>query len=388
MSGRIEEIKPGKWRITVELGRDGKGIRRRRRVTFEGTTRAAEKERVRLQAEADAGKLAPKGLRTVGEFLTAWLETHTSKLQPKTAQEYAKILERHLIPNLGRIRLEKLSPLQVQAYYSDRQQRGRLDGKGGLSAQSVLHHHRLLSLALSYAVRWGEIPRNPCDLVDAPSPTAVEMQVIDEAGILLLLDACRGSWLFLPVLLSVSTSLRRGEVLALRWSDLDCKTGLIHCRQSLESTVGSKRLKQPKTKRSRRPVELPAFAVEELALARRERACWVETIGPAWLGGLFETSLICCREDGLPWHPDSLSSRFRKAADSVGLSLRFHDLRHTHISSLLAAGEPVTVVSERAGHSTPRLTLEVYGHVLPGQGQAASDRFDERMRRAREKGKG
>ena len=256
---------------------------------------------------------------------------------------------------------------------------GRKDGKGGLSAQTVLHFHRLIHRALGQAVRWQLLARNPAEAVEPPRPQRTEMRVLEDAQIALLLKSLEGSRLHAPVLLAVSTGLRRGELLGLRWSDVDLERACLTVRCSIEQTKNGIRFKTPKTERSRRAVALPSFTVDMLRAHKREQTEARLKLGPAYQND----DLILPREDGLPWPPDSFSTAFAAFIRRSRLPhVRFHDLRHSHATQLLKQGVHPKIVSERLGHSKVGITLDTYSHVLPSMQEDAARKIDAALRDA------
>jgi integrase len=205
------------------------------------------------------------------------------------------------------------------------------------------------------------------------------MRALDEAATAKLLRAASDSRLSLPILLAVTTGLRRGEILGLRWKDVDFQNSSLAVRQSLEQTRDGLTFKQPKTAKGRRVVALPTLAVEGLKRHKLKQVTTKLAFGAAYQ----DHDLVCARDDGTPWPPDTFSSAF------VGLirreevqTVRFHDLRHTHATQLLRQGVHPKVVSERLGHATVGITLDVYSHVLPGMQAEAASRTDAALRAA------
>ena len=205
------------------------------------------------------------------------------------------------------------------------------------------------------------------------------MRALDEKEMAALLKLVQGTRLYMPILLGVSGGMRRGEILALRWQDLDLETGRAVICRSLEQTREGLRFKLPKTDRGRRTVVLPSFTCDTLRTHRVEQAKNRLALGPAY----HDRDLICPREDGSPWPPDMLSTAFAALVRRSGLShVRFHDLRHTHATQLLKQGVHPKIVSERLGHSNIGITLDTYSHVLPGMQEDAMAVFDGSLRAA------
>ncbi len=303
---------------------------------------------------------------TLSEYLNTWLENYArSNVGNKTYETYKRIVDLNIGPHIGDVKLGDLRPLQIQSFYSMLLRCGKQNGSG-LSPLSVQHVHRMLRKALHQAVRWELIHRNPADGADSPRVPRNEMNALDRDGLSRLLAALRGNKLYLPVLIAATTGMRRGEILALRWCDVDLDAGTLRVARSLQQISTGLEFKEPKSARGRRNISLAKATVDAL----RARKAELDT-GP--------DGLIVCRPDGTPWPPDQLSVEFHVFAHRNGFSIRFHDLRHTHASNLLRDGIPVNVVSQRLGHAEPAITLNVYSHVLPGMQEEAALRVDEMM---------
>lgn len=351
-------------------GADGKWTELSRLV--HGKRADARRVANELELQKAQGTLGSAGPMTVGEFLNRWLESYCRQsLSPRTFIGYEGIVRQHLIPALGNIRLEKLTPLDIQGYYSQALAGGRKDDRAGepLSPTTVLKHHAVLHEALYHATKWGLIPRNPADLVEPPRKAKPEMNVLGPDEVPALLEALRGSYLYLPAFLAIYTGMRLSEILGLRWQDVDLERGTVHVQQTLYyPRSGEFTFLPPKTPKSRRVIEIGPEAARVLRQQRARQAEWKLKLGGRWPGH----DLVCTRPDGMPVYLHSISSNFRKAARRAGFDIRFHDLRHTHATLLLRAGEHPKVVAERLGHSTVTVTLDTYSHVVPGmQRQAA-----------------
>jgi integrase len=304
--------------------------------------------------------------QTVAEYLETWLANYAKpNVGNKTYESYKRIVDLNIGPHLGHIKLRELRPLQVQTFYSELMRSGRQKG-GGLSPLTVQHVHRLLRKALHQAVRWEILDRNPADGADAPRVPRKEMHALDRDGLSRLLTALRGNKLYVPVLIAATTGMRRGEILALRWSDIDLDAGTLRVARSLQQISTGLEFKEPKSARGRRNIALAMTTVDALRLRKV-----THDTGP--------DGLVVCRPDGTPWPPDQLSVEFHVFAKREGFAIRFHDLRHTHASNLLRDGVPVNVVSQRLGHAEPATTLNVYSHVLPGMQEEAALKVDEMM---------
>ena len=354
----------------IFLGRDASGKQHRKWHAVQGNRKDAQRELARLLNEINTGAYVEPARMTVSEFLDRWLADYAKhKVSPKTYERYQEMIDGHIRPALGSYLLPKLSPLHIQAFYSRALTKGRKDGKGGLSAQSVVHFHRVLHKALAQAVKWQLLARNPTQAVEPPRAEQQEMRALDEDETASLLSLLVESRLYMPVMLAVTTGLRRGEILGLRWSNVDLATSSITVVQSLEQTKEGLRFKSPKTPRSRRSIALPAITVEALRSYRAKQAKEKLALGPAY----DEHGLVCPRPGGGPWPPDEFSTSFSALVRRSALkAFRFHDLRHTHATHLLKAGVHPKIVSERLGHAGVGITLDTYSHVLPGMQEDAA----------------
>jgi len=362
------------WLVTVEMGRDPTTGRRRRTYLTAPTRREAEREEAKLRHEAATGlDLEPTKI-SLAEYLKRWLDTRRSNLAPSTYRRYGDLLRHQVLPHIGTIPLSKLRPLHVQQLYARLQEIGRADGKGGISPRTLLHVHRLLSEALGQAVRWQIIPRNVCQAVEAPQARRAEMRTLSLEETRGLLEAAKAEDTAHgdAVILALHTGLRLGELLGLRWDDLDLELGRMTVRRTLQYLPGEGiAYREPKTGRSRRTIPLGATALEALRRVRRRQLEERLALGP----GYCDSGVVFADALGRPLPPYRVSQRFPALVKRLGLApLRFHDLRHTHASLLLARGVHPKIVSERLGHASIAITLDTYSHVLPNlQEEAARD---------------
>jgi integrase len=380
MRGHIRRRSGKSWSIVLDIGRDANGKRRQKWHTVQGSKRDAQRELARLINELETGAYIEPNRLTVTGYLSQWLETYAKlNVSAKTFERYEIIVRKHLIPALGHHALARLRPLHIQEYYAKDLQSGRRNGKGGLSAQTVLHHHRVLREALQQGIRWQLIVRNAADATEPPRPVRQERRTLDADQAAQLIDAVRGKRLFIPVLLAITTGMRRGEILALRWDDLDFSAMSLAVRQSVSQTKAGLLFKQPKTPKGRRVIALPSLAIDALRRHKTEQAQERLLLGPAYQEG----NLVCANQDGSTWAPDTFTVAFKTFVRSSGLPrVRFHDLRHTHATQLLRQGIHPKVVSERLGHSSVGFTLDVYSHVLPDIQQDAASKLDTVIRAA------
>ncbi len=368
MTGYIERRGKGSWRVVVELAPDPlTGRRRRRKVTVRGTKRDAERALAEAVSLRDHGiDIEPRRL-TVAEYLDRWLRDYAEpNVAPSTLKRYRGIC-RVIAESLGGLRLQALRPAHIQAVYSHLRERR-------LAARTILHHHRVLKEALGHAVGWQLIERNPADAVSAPRVERREMQSLDAGGVERLVGACEDDNLRRLVFTAVSTGMRIGELLGLRWDDLDLEARTATVRRTAQYLgSGGVVLRPPKTSRSRRTISLSPSTV---AVLREHRVAQTEQrllLGPAYE----DHGVAFAAPDGRLMAPYAASARFRTVARRLGFTgLRFHDLRHTSATLALQAGVPAKLVSDRLGHASVAFTLDTYAHVLPDQQRQAADLMD------------
>ena len=383
MKGHIRKRGKRSWAVVVELERGPGGKRKQKWHTVQGTKKYAERKLTELLHSLDTGSYAEPTELTVATFLDRWLSEYAKRqVAGKTYERYVSIVNLHLKPLLGRLLLGKLQPLHLESAYTTWLETGRKkkqkEGPAGLSSRTVLQHHRILHKALKMAVRWRLISQNPADAVEPPTYQGREIQPLDEGGSAWLLDFANDSRLYGPILLAVAGGLRRGEILALRWTDVDLESAVIMVRRSIEQTKGVLKFKDTKGKRSR-ALSLPTLAIDALKKHSDQQNECRRLLGDAY----YQNGLIFPSEDGSIWRPDSFTSAFVTLAERAGLKgIRFHDLRHSHASQLLRHGVHPKVVQERLGHSSIAITMDVYSHLLPGMQEEAAKKVDQALRAA------
>ena len=293
----------------------------------------------------------------LADFLARWLkDSARPSVRAKTYAGYESIVTYRIVPHLGHLKLSQLKPARIQSFYMTL-------ADDGLSQYSVINTHRVLRKALDQAHRWGMILRSPVDLVDAPRAQKQEMQTLSAEQVGELLSSAAEDHLVGIYALAVSTGMRLGELLGLRWSDIDRPGRRLFVRRSLQRVPREGlQFAEPKTKKSRRTVALSQLALDAL-YEHRQRQVKDRLKFP---GEWEHPDLVFTTEWGKPIDPGSVSKRFKKALQLAGLpSVRFHDLRHTAATLLLQADTHPKIVSEMLGHSTITLTLDTYSHVIP-----------------------
>jgi integrase len=349
------------WAYVVDVGRDP-ATGRRRQQTKSGfrTKRAAEGAMSELIGSVADGSYVAPDPQTVGEWIDRWLVTIAAKIRASTLRDYRNGLGR-VSDRLGRIGLQALRPLDVEELYASLLADGHRYG-GGLSAKTVRNVHIALRRCLADAERFGLVQRNVAALVKPPAPQRPELSTWDAGEMRTFLGSVHGNRNGAAYRLIATTGMRRGEALGLRWSDVDLGAGRVTINRALSVIDKDLVWSQPKTARSRRSLSLDPETVATLKGHREHQLEERIAAGDAWEGA----DLVFCDQLGGPLHPDRFTRAFGAAARRAGVTqIRLHDLRHTWATLALQAGVHPKVVSERLGHATTGITLDIYSHVHP-----------------------
>jgi integrase len=355
-----------RWYFLLD-GTPGPDGRRRRQWSGGYPTRKAAEAALREElGRRDQGIMLAPGKITLRAFADRWLAYMTALgRDERTTERYGELLRLHVLPTLGGLPLRQLTPTHLTDLYARLLQDGRRDGRGGLSARSVGHVHRALHRMLKQAVRWQLLARNPATDLELPTVPKAEMVTLTQEQARTLLDAAEARpWLHTLVLLGVATGARLGELLALRWADVDLDQGTVRIGWSRRIVGGRMQVKGPKTKAGVRTVALGPATAAALRRLRAEQAERRLAFGP---GYATEADLVICKADGRPYRPDSASTMFRKFVDQAGLprTVHVHTLRHSAASFLAAAGVPASDIAAQLGHADGgALALKVYVHPM------------------------
>lgn len=393
--GTITRTGENRWQVRVYVGLDGAGKRKYSAKTIRGTYKQADQERTRMLSEMDRGTFVAPAKETLREYLTGyrtetdettnlnhdttkgtakgWFNTTVSlRVSTKTLGGYRDAMRLYVLPVLGQRRLDAIQPQDVQGMYSDMIRRE-------LSPRSVRLTHTVLKNAFKQAVRWRKLAFNPCDAVDLPKQVRNEMKALTGEQAHALLESATAKKDDLAVLWNVllMTGMRPGEARGLKWSDFTDHQLCIQ-RAIVEIEKGAFTFGEPKTKNSRRTIDLPDSTVTALIAHRKHQAAYILATGARYT----RLDLIFANSVGNPLDQSMLAKRWADALTAAKLpSVRLYDARHSHASILMAEGIHPKVVSERLGHASITMTLGTYSHVLPRAGKDTAAKLDEVMSR-------
>jgi len=358
--GSIYKRKDGLWIAQVSI--QGHRISKYTKTQSEGLNWLHK-----MCTQVQAGMTLEGAQRPFSEYLQQWLILIQGSIRPNTLIQYSQIVRDHILPQLGRIKLKDLRPDQIQILYSEKLRQGT-------SSRTVILIHAVLHKALKQAVRLGTIVANPADAVTRPKFRRKEMKTLSDMEAQKLLVAARGTSLEAVYWLAVSTGLRQGELLGLRWSDLDWKKQSLQIQRQLQRQALGLVFTEPKSAAGRRMIILGTVTLEKLRVHQNLQVEERKLAGDTWQ----ENDLIFPSSIGTPMDPSNLYHHFKRLLKEAGLpDIRFHDLRHTAATLMLQQGTHPKIVQERLGHSDISLTLNVYSHVLPSMQEETAEKMDE-----------
>lgn len=357
--GSVYERKDGRWVVQLSLP---SGQRTYLYRTEANVLIASKKEALRVlrlaQAQQDDGADLARDDQTVAQLITTWLES--ADLRPSTKRTYAGYVANHITPQLGRIAVAKLTAQQVQAFIN------RLVAQG-LAPRTVAQIHAILRKALNVAMSWDIVRRNVAARAMLPRKAPQPPRAMSTEEVAIFLDHIRGDRLEALYLLALVYGLRQGELLGLRWSDIDFERQTIHINHALQKIGPTFQLVSPKTDKAKRQIPIPTVIYEALCIHRIK-------------GEFNAEGLVFFSEVGTPLDGPNVTHRFQRLLREAGLErYRFHDLRHTAITQLVSLGIDIRTVSAIAGHSQVSTTLNVYSHAVPALAVDALERAADRL---------
>ena len=367
------------WRAAVTVGHGADGTPDRRWISGKTQTEVQEKLRA-LQADVHTGMLADADNLTVKAYMERWAE-HKQRdgVKPNTVQSYRDTAKRYVVPHIGKVLLDKLRPLDVEHLLTKM-------NKDGKSAAMCAYTLRVLKMALRQGVRWQMLPRNVAEAIRPPKVERKELQVWTPGQVATFLDTTQAHRMHAAFYLALMTGMRRGELMGLKWEDVDFERSRLTVRNNLveiqgEGVPGKKRkgvatvssrkaiLSTPKTKNSRRTITLSAGTLSKLKEHRARQSVERTVAAEAWQ----DFGFVFANELGVPTNPDALSGWYQKLMKKSGVTrIRFHDMRHTAASLMILRGVPPKTVSERLGHADVAFTLRTYTHLYDEQREEAA----------------
>jgi integrase len=362
--GSIYLRSDGRWAASISL-EGGK------RKTFYGKTRKEVQEQLKTALyDQQKGMLATGPQQTVEQFCSQWLEAHKATIRIRSYERYEELMRLHIIPALGHHQLQKLTAQQIQSFYTKKL-------NDGLSPTTVNGLHAILHKALDDAVRLGVLARNVCDAVSSPRRAHYEIQPLSMEQSQQLLAAAKGHNMEALFVLALTTGMRRGEILALKWQDIDFAHNMLQVRRIFTRRPGNRYIEaEPKTEKSRRSIMLAPLMVD---LLKQHQARQVETkqqAGASWQ----ERGLVFCTSLGTPLNPSKVIDRFKTLLKKANLpAIRFHDLRHSAATILLSMSVHPKVVQELLGHNQISMTMDIYSHVLPTMQKDAVNKLNDAL---------
>ncbi len=355
----------GKWVASITLD-NGK-----RKVIYGNTKREVTEKLIKVRSEQQQGILPTDSKMKMSEYIQNWLESYRRTVRPNSHQRACEIMHLHVLPALGNLQLDKLTPQHLDRLYKKLLET--------LSPTTVQNVHNTLHKALSDAVKQGILLTNVSERVEAPRRDEYEARVLTEEEMQIFLKAIKNHPLYVLMLLDLLTGMRRGEVVGLKWSDLDLKKGFVQVRRAIvrrPTELGGGYAEAPlKTKRSRRSIMLPAYIIAVLEHYRHQQMSLVQNAGQAWN----EQRWLFCKPDGSHLNPQhDVYEAFKELLKQAGLpDIRFHDLRHTAATTHLGMMTNPKIVQEILGHSNISVTMDAYSHVLPPMHKDAMDNINE-----------
>jgi len=381
--GSIFKRSDGKWCGVVTNGRDNEGHLKRQ--YYYGRTRQEVADKIlTVQNEIKTGTFIEPTKIKVGEWLDLWLQEYMRpSLRLTTYSSYEDTIRSHIKPTLSDIMLRELRPEHLQKLYNEKYKRGRVDGKGGLSARSVRYIHVIIHESLEQALKTQLVVRNVSDATTLPRQTKKDIRVFTVEEQLKFTETAENDSWGTAFKLDLASGLRLGELLALKWSDIDFKEGVLKVRNSLarvrtfenednksnneptndpEKRVSRLIFQEPKTKSGKRNIPLPENILEELKEHKLMQENEKSFMGEAYA----DCGLIFCTHYGTPIEPRNMMRRFYQLVNDAGLQkTNFHSMRHSFASRALEAGIHPKIVQEMLGHANISMTLDIYSHVMP-----------------------
>jgi integrase len=368
MRGHVRQ-RGNTYAIVFDEGRDENGRRIQRWRSGFKTEREAERALTDVLSKLDRGDYVSPNGATVESYLAEWLAAVKVQLRPTTWSSYKGLVDKQIVPRIGHVKVQKLTAPALNRMYAEMLEKGRRDGKGGLSPRTVRYCHTVMRKALKDAVGWNVVPRNVADSAQPPKKAKPSKKTWTADEIRRFLDHVAEDRLYPAWHLAVMTGMRRGEILALSWADVDLDGSKLTVRRSLVSAAYEPTLSEPKTERGKRTIALDAGTVA--ALKRWQGNRLLERAALAIIPD--GNNLVFTKADQTAIHPVTFSQAFKRHVEKAKLpKISLHQLRHSHATVALRAGVHAKVISERLGHASVAFTLDTYTDALPDLQETAA----------------
>ncbi len=365
---RKRETKKGNsWQIVIEGDRDPlTGKRTRHYHSVNGTKKEAQAEALRLLNQLNSGGITTASAMKTKDWLLEWHNLYLPNIEDKTRESYLERINIRIIPAIGNIQLNALQATAIQKWINDMSKT--------LSPKSIRNIFNILNASLKKAVELKMIASNPCIGVVLPKRQRFQGDTYTKKEIQQAIKLAEGTDMHLILQLAFSLGLRRGELLALTWHDIDFKKREITIDKSTYNLNGERKVKAPKTETGNRVLSIGDTLLHELKLARADYLRRRFELG----AGFDDSNLVICQENGKPYHPDSFSNKWKRFIKKHGIrKIRFHDIRHTNATTLLAAGVDIKTVQTRLGHSDVSTTMNIYTHMTNEMNENAAKKIDD-----------
>ncbi len=371
--GSIRKDNSGAWFFVIDIATPDRKRKQLKRRGF-ATKKEAAAEMAAVITDQNRGSFVRPTRGTLRTFLIdEWLPTKESVLKPSTYSTYAQMLRSYVVPHIGALEMSRIDAGTLNSLYARLLKNGRTGGsgrQGGLAPKTVRNVHGMLHHAFVDAVKLRRIAVNPCDAADQPRKAEPEMRLWTIEQMRLFMGSVEGDRFAGVWRLLLTTGMRRGEVLGIRWSDIDLAAGRLTIRQTTTMVAGRPETGTPKSRAGSRTISLDPGTILTLKTWRKVQAAEHLRMGADWSD---VRGLMATEPDGSAVHPQVFSRRFKAQSSIAQLPvIRLHDTRHSYATAALAAGVPVKVLSQRLGHADVGVTLKIYAHVMPGDDEAAA----------------
>lgn len=379
--GTIYQRPDGRWAAQITIDYDPSTGKPKRQTFYGKTPEEVNEKLTKARYEQQIGAYLEPTKVTLGQWIDIWLNNYKSiKVEKTTLGNYYTMIETYIKPQIGKIQLRQLQPSNLQRYYNYLQEKGRAKGSGGLSPRMVRYIHSIIHAALDQAMKEGLIIRNPAEATELPKMKKADVEPLTIEEVNRFIETIKTDRLFPAFCLALKTGLRRGEILGLRWQDIDFKGKKLHVRQTLvearepgEEKKVTLLFKPPKTEKSKRTIPLTDDIIKLLKAHKAK-----QNEDKLFFGKKYhDNGLVFCSEDGKPIWPRNFLRRFTNLQKKAGIEHhRLHDLRHTFATLLLAEGEELRNVQELLGHERISTTADIYTKVLEESKRKAVSKLD------------